>query len=81
MTPHGSAYEVAVEFIRLADIQRMRELVGLPYSVPLHEEMSECRYQLDVLLGHNARAWTTPQWNALVRSRLVAMPVYAEETG
>jgi hypothetical protein len=80
VSPTASAYEVAVDFIRLTDIVRLRQKVGLaladqagwePAASTL-QELVDCRYHLDRVLSHgqNWAAWTDEAWTGLVRARL-----------
>lgn len=86
MESTASAYEVAVEFIRLGDIHRTFERAhaqgwdGAESERAMSLEMVECRYRLDKLLGtYDWKRWTNAEWNALVKKRLTttARPIVA----
>lgn len=60
-----TAYEVAVEFIRLGDIRRRFERVGIVPDMAMDQELNDLRYRLDRLLGEHVR--TRADWLAVVR--------------
>lgn len=48
---NGTAYEVAVDFIRLGDIIRMWQYVGIEIPLAISEEETYNRHRLDVMLA------------------------------
>lgn len=73
VAPTASAYEVALEFIRLCDVTRTWHRAGIEPTLPLTHELNEARYHLDTLLGSDHwGSWTNAQWDDIVRKRLTA---------
>lgn len=67
MTPTATAYEVAVEFIRLGDIHRLFLATGIKPDHAMDKEIFDCRYHLDRLLGAHSR--DRADWLSVIRKR------------
>jgi hypothetical protein len=50
-TDTASAYDIAVEFMRLSDILRVRAFAGLDESPAMLTELTNYRYELDLKLA------------------------------